>query len=126
MPSPRNAFGDFHDDAALVKDGLGMYTRARQFPHLSGLSDVEIRRIAVRAMQRHPRYVAIMRTRNIVVSLGAGIAVGLLMALNLASLGAALMIVGAISSAFVLLWNLVWINTVIYRITREEIESPNC
>jgi len=100
-----------------------MYTHARQFPHLSGLSDAEIRSIAIRAMQRYPRYVAIMRARNVLLSLGAGIAIGFLLALNLASLGAALMIVGAISTTFFLLWNLVWVNTVIYRVTREEIEG---
>ncbi len=35
-------------------------------------------------------------------------------------LGSIFVIVGAVSTAVVLLWNIVWVNTVLFRITREE------
>ena len=110
-----------------------MYLHARQFPHLAAMQDSEIRAIARRAMTRHPNLIRVMKIRNRVVRLGMLVAVTTIAAFSeptfsgdsLKTFGVALMIVGAVFTAFLLVWNLVWINTVIFRITREEVERGN-
>src|SRR5262245_13856897 len=102
-----------------------MYTHARQFPHVAGLRDDKIRGVARRAMQRHPHYRRTIRARNIVVLLAMALGTGLLNAIAGMQVGLALMIVGAAATVFVLVWNLVWVNTVLFRITQEEMEMES-
>ena len=98
-----------------------MYFHARQFPHFNGRSDEEIRAVARRAMQRHPRTIRLMNVRNAAVLLGMPAAAFLLRWLTSWNTGIVLMIVGGIATAAVLLWNLVWVNTVLFRLTQEEV-----
>jgi hypothetical protein len=104
-----------------INEPRRLYTHARQFPHLDGLSDPEIRAIARRAMDRHPKLRMIMRTRNVVVlgSIAATISAALLFRRNL---GLAMMVSGALGTLALLAWNVVWVNTVLFRITKEEAE----
>src|SRR4051812_45689886 len=106
-----------------------MYTHARQFPHLSGLSDDEIRAIAGRAFVRHPYYARLRRVRNrlLIVAIGVTVAawvywsgerrIGELMM----TVGTGMMAAGGAAFVFVLVWNLIWVNTVLYRLTDEEV-----
>ena len=97
-----------------------MYTHARQFPHLAGLTDDEIRLVARRAMSRHAHYVTIMRCRNAAVLLGMSAVIMLLVSRFGMRLGLAMMIGGGAATVLLLLWNVVWVNTVLFRITRAE------
>ena len=110
-----------------------MYLHARQFPHLAGMQDSEIRTIARRAMSRHPNLIRIMRFRNLAVLVGMFLAIAIIAGStgdaftgdSLVRVGFSLMIVGAVFTLLLLVWNLVWVNTVIFRITREEVERGN-
>ena len=102
-----------------VNEARRFYTHARQFPHLAGLSDTQIRALARRALDRHPRYRLVMRTRNVVV-LG-GMAAAILLAGR--NLGFAMMVSGVVSILALLAWNVVWVNTVVFQITKEEAET---
>jgi hypothetical protein len=74
-----------------------------------------------------------MRIRNLVVLGGMFLTIAWIAAPtgvaftgdSLIRFGVSLMIVGAVFTAFLLAWNLVWVNTVIFRITREEVERGN-
>jgi hypothetical protein len=106
-----------------------MYTHARQFPHLAGMQDAEIRAIASRAMSRYPHLLRVMKIRNRVVLVGLPVAIAAIAVFSdlrwnsgpLVRWSIALMAVGGSFSAFLLAWNLIWVNTVIFRITREEV-----
>jgi hypothetical protein len=98
-----------------------MYTHARQFPHLAGLDDARIREVVIRGMGRRPDLVRIHRLRNAAVVIGMVIATALLARLSSLELGMILVLVGAAATAIVLSWNLVWVNTVLYRVTLEEV-----
>lgn len=110
-----------------------MYTHARQFPHLAGMKDSEIRAIASRAMNRHPRLLRVMKIRNRVVLLGLFVAMAAIAGFSdlrwnngsLTRSSIALMAVGGAFSAILLVWNLIWVNTVIFRITREEVSRSD-
>jgi len=98
-----------------------MYTHARQFPHLSGMSDADIRLLARRAMARRPAWSVLFRCRNIaIVVIMIGIAT-LLISLAGWRLGESLMLAGAVGIAMVLCWNIVWVNTVLYQLTKQEL-----
>jgi hypothetical protein len=99
-----------------------MYTHARQFPHLAGLDDVRVREIAARGMSRRPDLVRIHRLRSVALMTGMIAAMALLSYFSSLKLGLILMLVGGIATAFLLCWNLVWVNTVLYRVTRDEIQ----
>lgn len=99
-----------------------MYTHARQFPHLNGLSDHEIRKLAHSAMIRHPNLIRMMRFRNAALYLSMIVAAALLGRYSNMGLGIVLVSVGLAATAFVLLWNLIWLNFVLFRITRDEVE----
>lgn len=99
-----------------------MYTHARQFPHFTGMSDVEIRTIARRAMANHPGLIRVMRFRNLGTMLAMIVATAVLTLWAALDMGIALMIVGGVATLLVLAWNVIWINTVMFRITREELE----
>jgi hypothetical protein len=51
----------------------GVYTHARQFPHLAGLNDQQIRALARNAMSKRPGYVRLVRAKNAVVIGGMGV-----------------------------------------------------
>jgi hypothetical protein len=57
----------------------------------------------------------VMQTRNVVI-LG-GMSAAILLGRNL---GFAMLVSGAIATVAVLSWNVVWVNTVLFRITKEE------
>lgn len=97
-----------------------MYTHARQFPHLAGKTDEQIRALVSQGMLKRPKYITVMRARNralFAVMLGA--VIGLVRMGNW-RWGAALMLVGAVATFVVLLWNLVWVNVVVFKITKED------
>jgi hypothetical protein len=63
-----------------------------------------------------------MRLRAAGLILGLILAVCMLARYSSLGSGLILVLVGGVGSAFVLCWNLVWINTVMYRATREEVQ----
>jgi len=99
-----------------------MYTHARQFPHLAGMSDPDIRELARRAMSRRPNLIRIWRIRTVVVliAMAAGA-----VAMKWAGmrLGTALMVAGGTATAALVAWNAVWLNTILFRVTNEEREG---
>ncbi len=109
-----------------------LFTHARQFPHLAGRGDGEIRGLVRRGMDRCPALRRVLRLRNVAVLSTLGIAV--LYALPrspqvgdavqpgdaLRDIGRLLMICGGAATAIVLLWNLIWVNTVLFRLTQIE------
>ena len=108
-------------------ENAGVYTHARQFPHLAGKSDAEIRLLVHKGMLNRPGLARTMRIRNLAVlcsMLIAGIFLGRLTSLGA---GAIMMVVGGVATAFALCWNLVWVNTVVYKLSQQEIcdEHPN-
>ena len=111
---------------------MPLYTHARQFPHLAGRSDPAIRTLARRAMARRPWVVWVVRLRNAAVVAGMIAAMMLLGWSGRPGVGGvmqgfelAMMTVGAGATAFVLFWNVVWINTVLYRVTQDEVQRPD-
>ena len=97
-----------------------MYTHARQFPHLAGQDDGAIRSLARRGLDRRPVLRWVLRGR-IVAALGAA----LLAVAGSEAVGPRAMMVGGGTALAVLLgWNLVWVNTVLFRVTRAEV-SPH-
>jgi hypothetical protein len=98
-----------------------MYTHARQFPHLAGLGDARIREVVIRGMGRRPGLVRIHRLRNAAVVTGMVLATALLARLSSLNLGMILGLVAAVATAIVLSWNLLWVNTVLYGVTLEEV-----
>jgi hypothetical protein len=73
-------------------------------------------------MSRHPNLVRIHRLRSAAIMPGMIVAAALLSCVSSLNLGLILMLVGGVATALVLCWNLVWVNTVLYRVTRDEIE----
>ena len=100
-----------------------MYTHARQFPHLEGMDDARIRQVVGRAMSRRPGLVRMQRRRSAAIMIGMVLATTLLARLSSLNLGLILCLVGGAGTVLTLCWNLVWVNTVLYRVTREEIEQ---
>jgi hypothetical protein len=97
-----------------------MYLHARQFPHLQGKTDSEIRLLMFQGLEREPKYRTIRRLRTVVVLLGMVAGVAVLVSVGV-RIGLSLMIVGGVATAVVLLFNLVWVNTVVFRLTQEEL-----
>jgi hypothetical protein len=111
---------------------MPLYVHARQFPHLAGRSDPAIRTLARRAMARRPWMLWVLRLRNVSVFAGMIAAIMLLRWSGrpggggvMQGFGFAMMAAGAGATAFVLFWNLVWINTVLYRVTQDEVQRPD-
>jgi hypothetical protein len=100
---------------------MTIYVHARQFPHLAGKAEREIRILARRAMDKHPRLIRTMRLRNAAIMLGMTIAGVLLGRRSDLTIGAILVLLGAVGSVVILCWNLVWLNTVVYKLTAREI-----
>jgi hypothetical protein len=105
-----------------------IHTR-RQFPHLAGMADADIRALARRALARRPDLVRLLRVRNVVVFVGMVAAAALLgrgggpgVGGAMQGVGWGLMAAGAGATAALLLWNPVWVNTVLFRLTRAEVE----
>ena len=110
---------------------MPLYSHACQFPHLAGRSDPAIRTLARRAMARRPWMVWVVRLRNASVVAGMIAAIMLLRRDGqpdgggvMRGFGFAMMAAGAGATAFVLFWNLVWINNVLYRVTQDEEQRP--
>ncbi|HEX4145741.1 MAG TPA: hypothetical protein VHY91_19705 [Pirellulales bacterium] len=99
---------------------MPIYTNARQFPHLAGKSDAEIRRLARQALEKHPGLIRAMRLRDVIIIFGMTTAGVLLGRLSSLGIGAILMLLGAAGSLFILCWNLVWVNQVLYKLTQHE------
>jgi len=99
-----------------------MYTHARQFPHFAGRTDAEIIAIVRRALAKHPRY---FKLRQVQIILTALMLVFTFVGTILAGLklGFAFVAAGVLGTLVILVWNLVWINTALYRITRDEIRA---
>lgn len=97
-----------------------MYMHARQFPHLQGKTDQEIRLIVFQGLEKRPKYRSLMRARNVIVILVMVIGPAALVSGGL-KLGLSMMIVGGLATALVLVWNLVWLNTILFRLTEEEL-----
>jgi hypothetical protein len=98
-----------------------MYTHARQFPHLADMSDAQIREIVRRGMGRRLGLARMMRLRNSVAMIGMVLAAAGLARFSAIDLGLIFMLVGGIATAVILAWNLVWVNTVLFHLTREEV-----
>jgi hypothetical protein len=61
-----------------------------------------------------------MRVRNVVVLFGMVMGVAVLMSAGM-RVGATLLIVGGVATGVVLVTNIVWINTVVFKLTQEEL-----
>ncbi len=104
---------------------MAIYTHARQFPHLAGKTDPEIRVLARRAMGKHPALILVKRLRDVAIILAMIIANTLLRRFSGLHIGAILMLIGGVGSAVIICWNLVWLNRVMYRLTKREVaEAP--
>lgn len=102
-----------------------MYIHVRQFPHLAGMDDARIRELVVRGMGRRPGLVRIHRLRGAAIMIGMVVAAALLSRYSPRGLGLIFVLVGGAATALVLCWNLAWVNMVLYRVTRDEVErSP--
>ena len=99
-----------------------MYTHARQFPHFTGMTDTEIVAVVRRAMAKRPNY---FRLRQAQIVLTALLLVATLVGAIFAGLelGIAFVTAGAIGTLMILAWNLIWVNTALYRITHEEMQA---
>jgi len=64
-----------------------------------------------------------MRFRNAIGMIAMLLAAVVLARVSALSLGVILILVGAVFTGVLLLWNLFWVNTVLYRLTREEVEE---
>ena len=111
---------------------MPLYTHARQFAHLAGRSDPDIRALARRAMLRRPGLIRVVQLRNVTVVAGMVAAMTLLgrrgglgVGGAMQGVGFAMMAAGAGATAFVLLWHLVWVNTVLDRVTQDEVQRPD-
>lgn len=100
-----------------------MYTHARQFPHLQGMSDDTIRTLVRDGMAKRPTLISILRIRNVAVA--AAMALAVLGLKNVAgwSAGAAMTVAGLVATLFLLAWNYVWINYVVFKLTQEEVSG---
>ncbi len=83
------------------------------------MSDTEIRQLARDAFRKHPFLARVRRIRNVVIVVSMAVGAKALVASSV-RLGMAMMIVGVISTVIVLGWNSVWLNTVLFRVTKEE------
>jgi len=99
---------------------VGMYTHARQFAHLAGKSDEDIRVLVRHALTGRPNLSRVLRVRNRIVYGGMLASAILARQLTSLDLGIILLAIGCAATAFVICWNLVWVNTVLYRITQPE------
>lgn len=104
-----------------------MYTHCRQFPHFVHMSDDDIRASVRESLLKRPKYLRLMKYRNIAILTALVLAVVLpvlvaqaKLGLFLTALGRSLVITGAVSTAVILCWNVVWVNKVLFRITQED------
>lgn len=100
-----------------------MYTHCRQFPHLQNRTDNEIRALVQRAMNKRPKLRLILRARNVVVIAIMIFTAMLYLNIHQQELGNALMLAGGLATLIVLIWNFVWVNWVLFRITAEELND---
>jgi hypothetical protein len=103
-----------------------MYTHARQFPHLTGKSDEEIRAIYGRALAKRPIYRSLWLARNLILFFViVPIEIAALYKLAGLRLSTAFFVAGSTALLLGIAWNIVWVNMVTYRITRDVVsESP--
>ena len=97
-----------------------MYTHARQFPHLAGRSDDEIRAVARRAYAREPRWARLMRMRNVVLLVAMFSAI-LGMSRTGFDPGLSMMLGGGVATMLILLWNVIWVNKVLFLLTNDQV-----
>jgi hypothetical protein len=95
-----------------------MYTHCRQFPHLQGLPDAEIRQRVSKALVERPHLLRVMRYRNRLQIVAMALGAYLLYDPQRSNLGFTLMLIGGIAFIFILLWNVVWLNRILFRITQ--------
>lgn len=104
---------------------MKVYSHARQFPHLAGKTDAEIRLIARRAIGKRPGLALLMRARNVAIILGMIMGGALLRRHGDLSKGAILMVIGGAGFLLTLCWNFVGVNKVLYKLTEREVaENP--
>jgi len=99
-----------------------MYTHARQFPHFAGMGDDQIRAVAKRAVAKHPRYLTLRQIQKVVTAI---VVVATLVSAVLAGagVGLGLMCAGALGTLAIVIWNAIWVNTALYRITHDEMQQ---
>ena len=97
-----------------------MYTHARQFPHFAGMSDAEIRAIAKRAVAKNPGCRFLRKLQILIAAILLSGTIGLSLMFG-AEIGIAFVLAGFFSTIFIVGWNFVWVNTTLFRITREEV-----
>jgi hypothetical protein len=86
------------------------------------MNDAEIVAVAKRALARRPRYIVLRRIQIAVASFVTVAAVAASLASGL-EVGIALVVGGIVGTGFILAWNFVWVNTALFRITREEMQA---
>jgi hypothetical protein len=102
-----------------------MYTHCRQFPHFHGASDTEIRAVVAGALSERPHLRRLMRVRNFFMVVAMVLAVYFLNEGTTLGLGRAMVISGGTATGIVLLWNLAWINWVLFPITSDAVDTPD-
>jgi hypothetical protein len=100
-----------------------MYTHARQFPHLAGRSNEEVVAIYRRALKKRPKYWSLWILHYVVIFFAiVPLEIVALQKLAGIRLNNAYIIAGVSILLMGFSWNAVWVNTVAFKITKEEVE----
>ncbi len=83
------------------------------------MNAAEIRAIAKRAVARNPGCRFVRKLQIVIVAILLLGTIWLSLTYG-AELGIAFVLAGFLSTIFILAWNFVWVNTTLFRITREE------
>ncbi len=86
------------------------------------MSREDVRNVIRRIYVRKPRWLWVMRGRNFGIMALTLLAWFWMRAQEL-NVVLAMLIAGGLSFSLTLAWNLVWLNTVLFRMTKEEIDS---
>jgi hypothetical protein len=97
-----------------------MYLSARQFPHLKGKSDEEIRELMRRGMERRPGLTRLLRAARGLVLAGMAVSIALIEWLAKPRMGFSLLVSGAGATLLLLVINFVWLNWGLFPLTKEE------
>lgn len=97
-----------------------MYTHCRQFPHFKGIEDLEIYSRVSRSLSSRPCLRSIIRVRNLLLVVTITFGIYFANFGITTRIGGTLMIIGGTGFCVIFVWNLVWVNCVLFPITLED------
>jgi hypothetical protein len=102
---------------------MPLYFHARQFPHLAGKTDAEIKQLVTESLAKRPSVLSVARGKYPVFLAALVIVAAFMVLVRGWQVGPALM--GAATSVFLLLlvWGYCWVNIVLFRITQEDLRT---